>query len=149
MSSSCRSMRAQKRWRYESRSGGHDALQQLCSSDLANPEFVEPTLPSSSVDFSLQRSIHPCSISSTTTSHNPPLPPITTTVTPKRRGGSICSTELHQPIGFVCCYCRYHSSGSYCSNPDYAGCPHRTAPRCRNCPIIFTPPRLMLDIYRG
>ncbi|KAI0201869.1 hypothetical protein F4808DRAFT_424095, partial [Astrocystis sublimbata] len=51
------------------------------------------------------------------------------------------SSTLHQPIGFVCCHCRYHSSGSYCSNPDYDGCPHKRVPRCDDCPIIFTLPR--------
>ncbi|KAI1501600.1 hypothetical protein F5X99DRAFT_408827 [Biscogniauxia marginata] len=49
--------------------------------------------------------------------------------------------QLHQPIGFVCCQCRYRSSGSYCSNPDRPDCPHRGCPRCGECPILFTPPR--------
>ncbi|KAL7621186.1 hypothetical protein AAE478_008503 [Parahypoxylon ruwenzoriense] len=46
----------------------------------------------------------------------------------------------HQPIGFVCCHCRYRSSGSFCSNPDRPDCPHRGVPRCQDCPILFTPP---------
>ncbi|KAI5867673.1 hypothetical protein GGS23DRAFT_549394 [Durotheca rogersii] len=46
----------------------------------------------------------------------------------------------HQPIGFVCCHCRYRSSGSLCSNPYEPDCPHRTVPRCRDCPILFTAP---------
>ncbi|KAI5921764.1 hypothetical protein F4810DRAFT_712193 [Camillea tinctor] len=48
--------------------------------------------------------------------------------------------RCHQPIGFVCCQCRYRSSGSYCSNPDRPNCPHRGCPRCGDCPILFTPP---------
>ncbi|KAI0838048.1 hypothetical protein F5Y06DRAFT_269667 [Hypoxylon sp. FL0890] len=50
-------------------------------------------------------------------------------------------TQRHQPIGFVCCHCKYRSSGSYCSNPDSPDCPHRSRPRCRECPILFTPSR--------
>ncbi|CAJ2503482.1 Uu.00g108760.m01.CDS01 [Anthostomella pinea] len=53
------------------------------------------------------------------------------------------AVQFHQPIGFVCCQCRYRSSGSRCSNPDRPDCPHRGVPRCGNCPILFTPPRLM------
>ncbi|KAI0017896.1 hypothetical protein F4780DRAFT_781890 [Xylariomycetidae sp. FL0641] len=49
--------------------------------------------------------------------------------------------DFHQPIGFVCCHCRYRSSGSFCSNPARVDCPHRCVPRCRRCPILFTPPR--------
>ncbi|KAI1378927.1 hypothetical protein F4677DRAFT_410002 [Hypoxylon crocopeplum] len=49
--------------------------------------------------------------------------------------------QCHQPIGFVCCHCRYRSSGSYCSNPDRLDCPHRQHPRCQSCPILFTPSR--------
>ncbi|OTA95408.1 hypothetical protein M434DRAFT_28913 [Hypoxylon sp. CO27-5] len=49
--------------------------------------------------------------------------------------------ECHQPIGFVCCHCRYRSSGSFCSNPDRLDCPHRNLPRCKECPILFTPSR--------
>lgn len=68
--------------------------------------------------------------------------PINPNQTLKRsRRNSQSTIELHQPIGFLCCQCRYISSGSYCSNPDFADCPHRAVPRCRDCPIIFTPPR--------
>ncbi|KAI1403165.1 hypothetical protein F4819DRAFT_484952 [Hypoxylon fuscum] len=49
--------------------------------------------------------------------------------------------QCHQPIGFVCCHCRYRSSGSFCSNPDRLDCPHRGFPRCQQCPILFTPSR--------
>ncbi|KAI1457351.1 hypothetical protein F4805DRAFT_429030 [Annulohypoxylon moriforme] len=49
--------------------------------------------------------------------------------------------QFHQPIGFVCCHCRYRSSGSFCSNPDRLDCPHRGLPRCQQCPILFTPSR--------
>ncbi|KAI1433699.1 hypothetical protein GGR50DRAFT_667235, partial [Xylaria sp. CBS 124048] len=47
-------------------------------------------------------------------------------------------TEFHQPIGFVCCCCKYRSSGRFCSNPVNNGCRHKRVPRCRSCPIIFT-----------
>ncbi|KAI1203559.1 hypothetical protein F5X97DRAFT_94691 [Nemania serpens] len=72
-------------------------------------------------------------------------PPTTVTTTSNRRAGSAYLADLHQPIGFVCCQCRYHSSGSYCSNPEYVQCPHKTLPRCSDCPIIFTSPRLSHD----
>ncbi|KAI0912181.1 hypothetical protein F4823DRAFT_582739 [Ustulina deusta] len=78
-----------------------------------------------------------CSLSLILAACSHPLPPDKKSGIPKRRRGSAPSAELHQPTGFVCCYCRYRSSGSYCSNPDYAECPHKTLPRCRNCPIIF------------
>ncbi|KAI1097639.1 hypothetical protein F4804DRAFT_327078, partial [Jackrogersella minutella] len=57
------------------------------------------------------------------------------------------ATHLHQPIGFVCCHCRYRSSGSFCSNPERPDCPHRGVPRCQQCPILFTSSRFsnMLD----
>ncbi|KAI1475754.1 hypothetical protein K445DRAFT_176340 [Daldinia sp. EC12] len=54
-------------------------------------------------------------------------------------------TEFHQPIGFVCCQCRWRSSGSFCSNPYVPDCPHRATPRCQNCQIIFTDPRKGTD----
>ncbi|KAI1755791.1 hypothetical protein F4782DRAFT_487012 [Xylaria castorea] len=83
---------------------------------------------------------------STPSSHDHTVPPTKVTSVPQnRRKGSAPLTEFHQPIGFVCCHCRYRSSGSYCSNPEYAECPHKSLPRCRNCPIIFTPPRLRHD----
>ncbi|KAI1633447.1 hypothetical protein F4809DRAFT_25844 [Biscogniauxia mediterranea] len=87
--------------------------------------------------------------SSPTRAHHPQssFPPL-----PRGEDGSSSSGEsssndappmarLHQPIGFVCCQCRYRSSGSYCSNPDRPDCPHRGCPRCGDCPILFTPPR--------
>lgn len=71
--------------------------------------------------------------------------PITRTRTRERRGKAEGNsptgpTNLHQPIGFICCCCRYRSSGSNCSNPEYPACPHRTAPRCKRCAILFTGP---------
>ncbi|KAI1339274.1 hypothetical protein F5Y15DRAFT_83743 [Xylariaceae sp. FL0016] len=55
--------------------------------------------------------------------------------------GQTDPVDAHQPIGFVCCQCRYRSSGSNCSNPDRPDCPHRGLPRCGRCPILFTPVR--------
>ncbi|KAI1472333.1 uncharacterized protein F4812DRAFT_408481 [Daldinia caldariorum] len=64
---------------------------------------------------------------------------------PNMQAPSIPTAEFHQPIGFVCCQCEWRSSGSYCSNPHVPNCPHRTAPRCQNCLIIFTDPKRGAD----
>ncbi|KAI1349687.1 hypothetical protein F5Y01DRAFT_288305, partial [Xylaria sp. FL0043] len=66
------------------------------------------------------------------------LSPDKTSTAPKNRRGSAPAANLHQPIGFACCHCQYRSSGSFCSNPHDTECPHKTVPRCRDCPIVFT-----------
>lgn len=154
MSSSLHNMRTRKCWRYES--GPDDLPQQpySCSSNPGNAEATPTMFPSTPTENSQRRnhfgkSYDSSSFSRTTsTTYEPPLPymKMRMTVTPKKRIRSTSSsTEHHQPIGFVCCQCRYRSSGTYCSNPDYAECPHKITPRCGNCPIIFTPPRLRGD----
>ncbi|KAI1803790.1 hypothetical protein F4811DRAFT_523604 [Daldinia bambusicola] len=65
--------------------------------------------------------------------------------TPNMEIPNIPTTEFHQPIGFVCCECKWRSSGTYCSNPYVLDCPHRTSPRCQSCLIIFTDPKKGAD----
>ncbi|KAI8951525.1 hypothetical protein F4801DRAFT_578282 [Xylaria longipes] len=137
--------RIRKCWRYENGPDDNDILQQQCSSDPDNPEPIPDTISTNITRHKRHTNMDSCSPPSTPSSHDRALPPPQTSATQNRRKGSASLTEHHQPIGFVCCHCRYHSSGSYCSNPDYAECPHKSLPRCRNCPIIFTPPRLRHD----
>ncbi|KAI0447206.1 hypothetical protein F4803DRAFT_500060 [Xylaria telfairii] len=125
----------------------HTTLQRPCSSDPDNPGLkpgtTTPAVPTGRPPHQSHIRMQTSSIPSATHSSDqtPSSPPQVASITQKRRKGSPPAPEQHQPIGFVCCHCRYHSSGSYCSNPEYASCPHKNLPRCRNCPIIFTPSR--------
>ncbi|KAI1357872.1 hypothetical protein F5Y08DRAFT_323111 [Xylaria arbuscula] len=134
--------------RYENGPDTEEALQRACSSDPINlgiAPAISP-LPSSKHRLhihTVRLGIRPYSFSLLrTTERNHALSTEKISQTSTRRRGGSQSTELHQPIGFVCCHCRYHSSGSHCSNPDYAECPHKSIPRCSNCAIIFTKPRM-------
>jgi hypothetical protein len=139
--------RVQRYWRYENGPDRDDLLRQLYSSDLDNPDVTPATFLAGPTNGSLHNShlkIQPFSLPLTSISHGPLFGTKTSTIQ-NRRKESTPSTELHQPIGFVCCHCRYHSSGCYCSNPDDVECPHKIQPRCRNCAIIFTRPRRRHD----
>ncbi|KAI1108854.1 hypothetical protein F5Y14DRAFT_58754 [Nemania sp. NC0429] len=128
--------RIRKSLRYESGPDHNHSLRQPCSPGPDNSVLTQPaTSYSTPSDCQRFYTSHGRVISDLDIR---PAPPITVAATPKRRAGSTSLVDLHQPIGFVCCQCRYHSSGMYCSNPGYAQCPHQTLPRCGNCPIIFT-----------
>lgn len=122
------------------------------SSDLDNTGVapsISPSTPTGHQLHAIRLELRLHSLSSKRTALSHVLPSRKTSQIAKRRRGGSVLVELHQPIGFVCCHCRYRSSGSYCSNPDYAECPHKTLPRCSNCPIIFTTPRMRYGTCEG
>ncbi|KAI1163904.1 hypothetical protein F5B18DRAFT_295436 [Nemania serpens] len=124
--------------RYESGSDHDHIVQRPCSSSRGNPDPKPPATSSPTPsDYQLSHASHHRMTSDLESLIFTP-PATTTATTRKRRARSTSSADLHQPIGFVCCHCRYHSSGLYCSNPEHVQCPHRMLPRCTNCPIIFT-----------
>ncbi|KAI0520990.1 hypothetical protein F5B22DRAFT_33435 [Xylaria bambusicola] len=129
--------------RYESGPDASEVPRRSCSSSLDNPGATSYTSHSS---CAICLGIQTYSLYSIWTIPGHPLSSERTSQVSKRRRGSSPSAGLRQPIGIVCCHCRYHSSGSDYSNPNNAECPHRTLPRCRNCPIIFTAPRMRYGV---
>ncbi|KAI0975732.1 hypothetical protein F4678DRAFT_483980 [Xylaria arbuscula] len=142
--------RARRCRRYDSGPDDHETLQRPSSLAHDNPDTAAATVtillsPPAATPLHMTDLVIPLSI----TLCDRPLPPDKTSMNSrkKKKRGNTPPPEMHQPIGFVCCYCQYHSSGSYCSNPDRADCPHKTIPRCRDCPIIFTNRQMRHGIY--
>ncbi|KAI2622095.1 hypothetical protein GGS21DRAFT_535205 [Xylaria nigripes] len=137
----------QTRWRYDSGPDHKAVLQRLYSSDLEHPGPKPASSPTPSSTYSLLYrtllGLQPCLRTVVPTTQDHALPPSTAIMAPEMKKSTGASpTKRHQPIGFMCCSCRYHSSGTYCANPNANACRHKTTPRCENCVIIFTPPRL-------